>query len=209
VYERFAPVREGHGNGVWDAKARIAWLKRLEPFDPLPWEHVARVLRDHGDVTGAERVHMAQRRRARSEMKSWWNRTWDAVSDYGVGYGYRPQRALVLLAILVATVFGMLLMPPVRATMTAAKPLTVATLDQQPVAGTACGDGRVRCLEPFLYAVDTVVPLIDLGQRTTWYPSGERGRIFSAVFNACTILGWFASTVFAFSITRLVRSRAS
>jgi hypothetical protein len=34
----------------------------------------------------------------------------------------------------------------------------------------SCGDGEVRCLSPVLYAIDTVVPLISLDQRTTWYP---------------------------------------
>lgn len=209
VYERFAPVDQHSGNGVWDAQTRIAWLRGLQPFDPLPWEHVAHVLRTHGDVSGAERVLMAQKRRARRELATRWRRSFDAALDFGIGYGYRPQRALLLLAILVAAVFGLLLVPSVRTTMTAAQPAAVVTLAQQPTKTTACGDGRVRCLEPFLYAIDTVVPLIDLGQRTTWYPSGHGGRLVSVVFNVCTILGWFASTIFALSITRLVRSRSS
>jgi hypothetical protein len=76
-------------------------------------------------------------------------------------------------------VFGMLLTPSVRATMTAARPFGVATVDPQPPASNGeCGDGKVRCLEPILYAIDTVVPLIDLGQRSTWYPSGHDGAQF-------------------------------
>jgi hypothetical protein len=45
-----------------------------------------------------------------------------------------------------------------------------------PLAGTppgskdACGNGQVRCFNAFLYAIDTVIPLVSLGQRTTWYP---------------------------------------
>ena len=34
----------------------------------------------------------------------------------------------------------------------------------------ACGDGQVRCFSPVLYAINTVVPLISLDQRITWYP---------------------------------------
>jgi len=28
----------------------------------------------------------------------------------------------------------------------------------------------VRCFSPVLYAIDTVIPLISLEQRSTWYP---------------------------------------
>ena len=56
---------------------------------------------------------------------------------------------------------------------------------------------------------DTVVPLIDLVQRITWYSSGPNGRWISAVLSVCTILGWFALTVVALSITRLLRSRSN
>jgi hypothetical protein len=81
-----------------------------------------------------------------------------------------------------------------------------------PLAGpgtprATCGDGKVRCLEPFFYAIDTVVPLIDLHQRDTWYPTGEHGGALLVIWlNLCTILGWVASTVFALSFTRLGRS---
>jgi hypothetical protein len=70
----------------------------------------------------------------------------------------------------------------------------------------ACGGGRVRCFQPVLFAIDTVVPIIDLKQRATWYPSRDRGGTTMEWFlNACTMLGWAASTVFALSFTRLGR----
>ena len=65
AYERFGSIDQQAGMGVYDARARIAWLRRLQPFDPLPWERAAHVLRSHGDVSGAERLLIAQRRRAR------------------------------------------------------------------------------------------------------------------------------------------------
>ena len=71
----------------------------------------------------------------------------------------------------------------------------------------ACGTSRVRCLSPILYAVDTVVPIINLGQRTTWYPGRGRAGIFMTwLLDLCTILGWGASTIFALSFTRLGRN---
>ncbi|BCJ41289.1 hypothetical protein GCM10010168_89510 [Actinoplanes ianthinogenes] len=61
-------------------------------------------------------------------------------------------------------------------------------------------------MSPFFYAVDTVVPLIDLHQRSTWYLVAEGdGVLLAWALNLCTILGWVASTVFAVSFTRLGR----
>ena len=86
-------------------------------------------------------------------------------------------------------------------TPTGARPLSA---EQDPPG--ECGNGDVRCLSPFFYAVDTVVPLIDLHQRSTWYPVTERnGVLLGWLLNLCTIFGWVASTVFAVSLTRLGR----
>jgi hypothetical protein len=57
-YERFEPV-EARGDAVWDAKTRIAWLDRMEPFDPRAWERLAAVLRAAGDRDGADTVLVA------------------------------------------------------------------------------------------------------------------------------------------------------
>ncbi len=33
-----------------------------------------------------------------------------------------------------------------------------------------CGNGQVHCFSPVFYAINTVLPLISLDQRSTWYP---------------------------------------
>ena len=59
-----------------------------------------------------------------------------------------------------------------------------------------------------LYAVDTVVPLISLDQRSTWYPDPHvfAGRIMLWWLNLATLLGWVLSSIFVLSLTRLSRS---
>ncbi|HEV7827082.1 MAG TPA: hypothetical protein VGP02_19500 [Mycobacteriales bacterium] len=212
VYERFAPPSFREGGGVSDARTRGAWLARLEPYDPRPWEQVARVLRAGGDHSGAEDVLIAQRRRARQLEQRRWRRIVDRLLDGTVRYGYRPQRALAIMLVLVAAVAVSLAVPAARATMRATDPSGVVFTPDGPAerAGAAppgaCGGGRVRCFQPVLYALDTVVPIIDLKQRSTWYPSRDRGGTPMEWFlNACTMLGWAASTVFALSFTRLGR----
>ena len=66
----------------------------------------------------------------------------------------------------------------------------------------------MRCFSPVLYAIDTVVPLISLDQRTTWYPDPQaRGGLFLVWWlNLATLLGWLLSSIFVLSLARLSRS---
>jgi hypothetical protein len=59
-----------------------------------------------------------------------------------------------------------------------------------------------------LYAIDTVVPLISLEQRSTWYPDPHvrGGQVVSWWLNLATLLGWLLSSIFVLSLARLSRS---
>jgi hypothetical protein len=72
----------------------------------------------------------------------------------------------------------------------------------------SCGGGQVRCFSPVLYAVDTVVPLISLDQRDTWYPDPfvPGGEFMLWWLNLATLLGWLLSSIFVLSLARLSRS---
>ncbi len=71
----------------------------------------------------------------------------------------------------------------------------------------ACGDGEVRCFSPVLYAIDTVVPLISLNQRSSWYPDTHvrSGQLVLWWLNLATLLGWLLSSIFVLSLARLSR----
>jgi hypothetical protein len=206
AYDRFGTV--------WDAGTRIAWLAAIRPYDPRSWERLAVVLRTAGDRDGADAVLIAQRRHARRVVPSTRRRrAFDLLEDVTVRYGFRPQRAIYLLLALIAAVTVALSLPAVQAQMRASdqNALVFSPAGARPTGGEQdvpgrCGDGKVRCLNPFFYAVDTVVPLIDLHQRATWHPTTEHGgHLLEWWLNLCTILGWVASTVFALSFTRLSR----
>lgn len=217
TYERFAAGESQPGHGEWDARVRSRWLARLEPFDPQAWEQVGRVLHANGDHRGAEEVYLAQRRERRRRKIGFARRPWrllfDAAQDHAVRYGLRPQRALVALLLLVGAVALSLLPATTQATMRATDENAVVYAPSGPLPAQAdvlagrCGGGRVRCFNPLLYAIDTVVPIIDLHQRSVWYPSPDRGgALLEWWLNLCTVLGWITSTVFALSFTRLGRS---
>jgi hypothetical protein len=58
-------------------------------------------------------------------------------------------------------------------------------------ARSSCGKGKVRCFNPWLYAVDTVVPIVDLKQRSAWSPTSDAGgELMLAWVNTATLAGW-------------------
>jgi hypothetical protein len=75
-------------------------------------------------------------------------------------------------------------------------------------AAEGCAAGLVRCYNPTLFAIDTVIPLLDLGHRTTWRPTrnGDYGSVFEWGLAVGGIIGWAASTIFVLSFARFHRS---
>ena len=222
IYTRFELPQGAPPRAVWDEAARCAWLDRQLVFDSGPYEQAAKVFRDHGYIRGGEQILIAQRRKARqaSRATASWPRRLPGAAYAAVGYGYRPWRVLWLIGVLLVLVALTLTVPAGRAVMrasdgngyvysTAGLVLTPAgPASNGLTARRSCGDGDVRCLNPELYAVDTVVPLISLDQRATWYPDPQvrYGEVMVWWLDLATILGWLLSSVFVLSLARLSRS---
>ena len=69
--------------------------------------------------------------------------------------------------------------------------------------GEMCGKGKVRCFNPLLYAIDTVVPIVDLKQRTVWSPSVDAGGSLMLYWlNAATLAGWAISSLLVVGLAR-------
>jgi hypothetical protein len=216
-YERLGAPRGGGSHRIWDWRRRLEWLRRQPEYDAGPYEQAARVFRQHGYVHGAEQLLIAQRthaRRAEGRTRSRVSNLLDWVFDWTVGYGFRPGRVLWLLVVLLALVGATLTVPSVQQTMRASDEGLVFTtsgpLDPADPAAQLdpCGGGRVRCFNPLLYAVDTVVPLIALDQRATWYPDRfvPGGRAVEWWLNIATVAGWLLSSIFLLSFARLARN---
>lgn len=228
TYDRFDNPQGAQLKPIWDQAARCAWLNRQSAFDSGPYEQAARVFRQHGYAREAEQILMAERRHARQVGRSsatWPQRVLDAMHAT-IGYGYRPARVLWLLAALLILVAASLELPASQATLRATNgngdvyttngllttsAHTTASGQGGPsssLRAVACGDGEVRCFSPVLYAIDTVIPLITLDQRSTWYPDPHtRGGEFMLWWlNLATLLGWLLSSIFVLSLARLSRS---
>jgi hypothetical protein len=185
-----------------------------------------------GTPTGAKVILIAQRRQARSKITGRLarsRRALDAAYNFAVGYGYRPARVLWALTALVICVTISLQIPGPLAAMRAAtgsgavytvhgpapqaaRAGTIPAATRRPAAhrshADACGNGKVRCFNAVLYAIDTVVPLISLDQRTTWYPDAHApyGTTMQTWLNAAAIIGWLLSSIFVLSLANLARS---
>ncbi|WP_214416804.1 hypothetical protein [Sphaerisporangium fuscum] len=175
------------------------------------------------------------RARTRSRARSWLDGLYGLTVGYGYRPGRALWLVLVLLAVTGAALSTPPVQATMRATdargnvyspqgrlvtVDAAASGTAAgareagpTGDYATPAGDRprmdpCGEGQVRCFSPVFYAVDTVVPLVSLEQRSTWYPDEHRplGALVSVFLHLATLLGWLLSTVVALSFARLART---
>ncbi len=227
TYDRYEQSRHPGTGQVWDWQRRRNWLRGQQIYDSGPYEHAARVFRQHGYSRDAERLLIAQRtdaRRTGPARQSAPSRALDRAYGLSVGYGYRPWRVLYLLAVLLTMVAASLWAPTTQATLRATGAGGTVYTTQGPIGSTpsltsagqavsspdACGDGRVRCFNPFFYAVDTVIPLVSLDQRAVWYPDPHAhppwGRIMEWWLHIATLIGWTLSSIFVLSFARLARS---
>jgi hypothetical protein len=226
TYDRFERSRNSASGRIWDHAARAAWLARQVDYDAGPYEQAARVFREHGYTSAAETLLIAQRSQARELITGRAGRirrALDGIFGASVAYGYRPGRVLWLLVVLLGLVIASLEAPATQATLrsttdagvvyTTRGPLLASTFPDTRIsapagAGDACGGGQVRCFSPVLYAIDTVVPLVSLDQRASWYPDPNvaQGSLMQWWLNIATILGWLLSSIFALSLARLARS---
>jgi hypothetical protein len=217
-YERLEQPQGLPAIRTWDHAARCAWLGRQSAYDAGPYEQAARVFRQHGYDDGARAILIAQRRHARSAISGRGarpRRALDTAYSLTVGYGYRPVRVLWLIVALLIFVTVTLQIPAARQTMRATTPAgavyaTTGSLQAQGALphADACGNGEVRCFNPVFYAIDTVIPLISLDQRNTWYPdpATRTGAIMQWWLDIATILGWLLSSIFVLSLAGLARS---
>jgi hypothetical protein len=159
---------------------RLAWLARgMDEYLPQPYEQLAKLYQGYGDDKEARAVRLAQYRRRR-DTQPWPGRLWSWLQDVTVGYGYQPGRAVLWLValLLVGTVFFGVDHPA-------------------PV-----GPGTPPSFNPFLYALDVLLPIIDLGQQSAFAPSGIGAQLMADLLIGS---GWVLATTAAAAATRTLR----
>ena len=204
---------------IWAVERRRPWLDRCD-FAPSAYRHLASLYRAHGYPNASDRILIAMRQRQRKHLPRW-RRPWDWLYDKLTRYGLRPSRLLVPLLATVAVVVLPLAYPAVQNKLVATTPngaiytarghliVPAPTATGAPVAHGHCVSGTPVCFNPWWYALDAVVPIVDLGQRSTWRvdSSQPKGSLLEAGLNVARLLGWFFSAVLAVVLGRLTQAR--
>ncbi|MFE9168453.1 oxidoreductase [Streptomyces kebangsaanensis] len=173
VYENLVP------RGPFPLTERLDWLAAATAeYSPEPYERLAAVLREAGEDEDAREVLLAKQRHRRETLPLA-AKLVGYVQDWTVAYGYRPGRAAVWMAVLWA-----------------AGSLAFAH------AGRPAGDpGEHPEWNPALFALDLLLPVVDLGQASEWRLSGGWQWLAAALI----LLGWTLATTVAAGATRLLR----
>jgi hypothetical protein len=175
---RFIAVDERMPTVPVDAHQRLAWLDRdPDGYAPQPYEQLAAFYRSTGRDSEARRVLLEKHRRRRDTLR-WPGRLAGYLLDGLIGYGYRNWLAGIWLAAfwLLGTL-AFTLHPPVP---------------RSPAEGTAANPG--------LFALDLILPIINLGQEGTWRPTGAMQYVAAVLI----LTGWGLTTAFVAGLTRLV-----
>jgi hypothetical protein len=159
------------------AGERLVWLARNDDSaSPQPYEQLARQYRDAGHDHDARTVLLAKQRN-RTRQLPLPAKVWGYVQDVTVGYGYRPARAGAWLAALTAIVAACSIVWPPRA-------ITGAAPD----------------FNPLVYALDVVLPVLDLGQEKDYAAVGPA----LLVVWLAILGGWLLASTVITAVTRSV-----
>ena len=161
------------------ASQRLRWLTSgMATYQAQPFEQLAAFYTRIGQPGQARRVLQARERRLRS-LKTPLGRGWSLLQDLTVGYGYQPWRAaLWFLAFLAA---GSIV-------YSAAQP-------------HALDPATAPHFNAVAYTLDLLLPVVDLGQKHSFDPTG----VFQWLSYLFIAAGWILVTTIAAGIARTLR----
>ncbi|MEV6907255.1 hypothetical protein [Amycolatopsis sp. NPDC051071] len=159
------------------ARERIGWLTRDPEVSAASFERLAAHYQSAGDERSARTVRLARERHL-LRRRHLAGRVWGWIQDALFGYGFVPTRALLWLTAMVGTGGWWFSGHPVR-------PLKQ---NEHPT------------WDPFVYALDLVVPVVDLGQEKAWDPVGTDKLVAMAL----VVAGWLLATAVVAGARRLL-----
>ena len=161
------------------ADQRLGWLARdPDGHQPQPYEQLAAYYTAVGEPGQARDVLYA-RERIQRPGKGRVSRTWSLLQDITVGYGYRPRRALGWLALL----------------------LTIGSIVFSVAPPPAFASGAAPHFNGIVYTLDLMLPVVNLGQKYAFNPSGAEQWLSYLLIAA----GWTLATTVAAGLARVLR----
>ena len=167
----------------WDTQFRFPWLASTAHFDSADWQQLIDTYRASGLEAFAVRAEIErQNDRLRRAGLSRLRRLGRWTLRISIDHGYRSWLAIVW-AIPIIAVFAVL-------------------VAHEPWAFTAASSAPTRPPPPLLYALDTFLPIIDLGVAGKWVVHGWLQWAQTFII----LCGWTLSTLFVAGFTKIVRS---
>ena len=206
------------GGGDLIAK-RIAWLRRQFPdgnpgpasFRPQPYEELSRVLREHGQSREANAIAVEKiRMRLAARVDRPWARIFPRLLMLVSHYGYSTSRAVASFLVFVLLGTAMY----ATALFAFQQPFVPVEHDPAPVTyefafGLAELEAENGCpgLDVMHYALDSAMPVIDLGQdmRCRFTPEGPARWIWLILHSAYVVAGAALSAVVVLTLTGVLR----
>jgi hypothetical protein len=168
-------------NDATSVTDRLVWLGSSEGgYIPGLYDQLAGAYRRAGRIEAARRIGVAKELSRRTEL-TWPGKVWNSLLYATVGYGYRNWLAAVWLGALL--VLGSLVFASAYpAHMHSAAPV-------------------VPSFQPVIYALDVMLPIVNLGQQQAWIPQGPA--------LACSWLltgtGWILTTAVVAGLTNALK----
>jgi len=173
------------GSASYDRRLRERWLLHTSTYEPESWAQLEEVFRASGRADDARRIAMAGHRdRIQRGGLSWAGRAWRRLLGATIGHGYAPARAGIWGVAIIA-IFTLLVW---------------LNLDMFVPAKTD-GIALAPHPQPFVYAADVFLPIIDFHEADAWRAIDWMQVVQWMVIAA----GWAISTVFVAGYTRIVR----
>jgi hypothetical protein len=175
-------------------------------FTPQPYEQLATVYQQAGHDSEARAVAIARRRDFRRYGTITRRRAagnW--LLDKTIQYGYQTWRAVLGIVVLYVVIFLLFWYAQHRAGLMVPAQ-SIAGLPATPDAAHCTA--YYPCYYPAGYAIDTVIPLVNVHQASNWAPDGSRpfGWLWVYASWAGIVLGWALATLAVAGYTGLVRS---
>ncbi|MDO9633336.1 MAG: hypothetical protein Q7I92_15680, partial [Humidesulfovibrio sp.] len=195
-----------HHRSPLTAKERLIWLNRQhrKQFMPQPYEQLADVFQRAGHDSEAKDVRIAKENARQRYFKNPIKSTWWFLKWATIGYGYRPQRALYLLLILIA--LGSTVYWQNMESMTPSVSYHYNATDSSDVKGNFIASNYPD-LNTLFYSIDVALPIVDLQQERYWMPNTDtkNGR-YLWWFNWFEVLaGWFLASMGIAGATGIIR----
>jgi hypothetical protein len=164
---------------ITDTRQRLHLLEQATgDYAPGLYEQLAAAYRRAGHEERAERVLMTRQIRRYAEAGPA-GRIWGALQRWTVGFGYQPWLAVCWL-VLAWLLGGLWFVGHVP---------------------TPVDDGQHPVFDPWIFAADTLLPIVNLGQDGYWRLEGPSQWIATAL----DVVGWILATTAAAGAARILK----